>query len=75
MAKEKKQIIEVGQHLRDLVLNYTALSNEITLSDNSFDVHCAFIKQKDIADDIASYVVHNLCEYDVESHLFLNKNL
>lgn len=37
MAKgQEKQIIEVGQYLRDLVLQYTAVSNEIILTgDNS----------------------------------------
>ena len=32
---EEKQIIEVGEYLRDLVLQYTALTNEITLTDAS----------------------------------------
>lgn len=76
MAKgQEKQIIEVGQYLRDLVLQYTALTNEITLTDDNSDVYPLYLKRKEIGDSIVGYVVHKLCEYDVESHLFLNKNL
>lgn len=76
MAKDKKkQTIEIGDYLRDLVLRYTAVSNEITLTDNNLDVYPLYLKKKEIADSIVGYVVHKLCEYDVESHLFLNKNL
>lgn len=76
MAKgEEKQIIEVGEYLRDLVLQYTALTNEITLTDDNSDVYPLYLKRNIIGDSIVGYVVHKLCEYDVESHLFLNKNL
>lgn len=76
MAKgQEKQIIEVGQYLRDLILQYTAVSNEIMFTDDNSNVYPLYLKRKEIGDEIAGYVVHALCEYDVESHLFLNKNL
>ena len=76
MAKgQEKQIIEVGQYLRDLVLQYTAVSNEIILTGDNSEVYPLYLKRKEIEDNIAGYVVHKLCEYDVKSHLFLNKNL
>ena len=64
MAKgEEKQIIEVGQYLRDLILQYTAVSNEITLTDDNSNVYPLYLKRKEIGDNITGYVVHKLCEY------------